>query len=437
MNTNNLDTRRSELETIFSEKFTENGDKAFDSTGNKLLDILFMSEYYTKHLNEVPNIGDSHVAKLFSMFIRDPRFGLGRRDLGRRLMSQTMLTPQRIVMAGRYDDLYLMPAFTMENLRYLFEQVKAGNELAKKWMPRYSSKHHAIARNFAGMLDMNKQQYGHFIKANTVENTMSRKQWEYIDFSHVPSLAAIKYAKAFQKHQPERYAQYIEDVKAGKKELHVATTNVYDIYKNRHSIDADVFYGKIEKINISCLPIIDTSGSMQSNDAIGKALSIGKYLSDCSSYCNGQFVIFSHNPQLIIQRGDTYNDQINNILEDGRDWDMNTNLGAVMRILGNLQNDFPDYLVIMSDMEFDYGSTSSKDRLMAEWTSRGIKTRIVWWNFNARNKTTPETDQYGNVFMSGYSPMMLKYMEVGFDAHTFLQKLLAEYAKNAGIKFED
>lgn len=437
MDTNNLDTRRSELETIFSEKFTENGDKAFDSTGNKLLDILFMSEYYTKHLNEVPNIGDSHVAKLFSMFIRDPRFGLGRRDLGRRLMSQTMLTPQQIVMAGRYDDLYLMPAFTMENLRYLFEQVKAGNELAKKWMPRYSSKHHAIARNFAGMLDMNKQQYGHFIKANTVENTMSRKQWEYIDFSHVPSLAAIKYAKAFQKHQPARYAQYIEDVKAGKKELHVATTNVYDIYKNRHSIDADVFYGKIEKINISCLPIIDTSGSMQSNDAIGKALSIGKYLSDCSSYCNGQFVTFSHNPQLIIQRGDTYNDQINNILEDGRDWDMNTNLSAVMRILGNLQNDFPDYLVIMSDMEFDYGSTSSKDRLMAEWTSRGIKTRIVWWNFNARNKTTPETDQYGNVFMSGYSPMMLKYMEVGFDAHTFLQKLLAEYAKNAGIKFED
>ena len=88
-------------------------------------------------------------------------------------------------------------------------------------------------------------------------------------------------------------------------------------------------------------------------------------------------------------------------------------------------------------MEFDYGSTSSKDRLMAEWTNRGIKTRIIWWNFNARNKTTPETDQYGNVFMSGYSPMMLKYMEVGFDAHAFLQKLLAEYAKNAGIKFED
>ena len=75
-------------------------------------------------------------------------------------------------------------------------------------MPRYSSKHIAIAREFAGLLNMNKQQYGHFIKANTVENTMSRKNWEAVEFEHVPSLAAVKYAKAFRRHQPERYEQY-------------------------------------------------------------------------------------------------------------------------------------------------------------------------------------------------------------------------------------
>ena len=88
-------------------------------------------------------------------------------------------------------------------------------------------------------------------------------------------------------------------------------------------------------------------------------------------------------------------------------------------------------------MEFDSGSSCSKDRLMAKWANNGIKTRIIWWNFNARNKTAPETDQYGNVFMSGYSPMMLKYMEVGFYAHQFLQKLLGEYVKNTGVKFEN
>jgi hypothetical protein len=115
---------------------------------------------------------------------------------------------------------------------------------------------------------------------------------------------------------------------------------------------------------------------------------------------------------------------------------MNTNFGAVMRILSNLKTDFPDYLVVMSDMEFDYASGCNKDRLMAEWAQRGIKTRIIWWNFNGRNKTTPETDKYGNVFMSGYSPMMLKYMEAGFDAHQFLQKLLSEYAKKVGYTID-
>ena len=384
MSMNTFETNTSELENIFSGKLTENGDAAFTGTGNKLIDILFMSEYYTKHPNELPMIGDSHTSKVFSMFMRDPRFGMGRREIGRRLMAQTMLTPQQIVMAGRFDDLYLMPAFTIENLRYLFEQVKAGNELAKKWMPRYSSKHHAIAKQFAEMLDMNKQQYGHFVKANTVENAMSRKMWEYIDFSHVPSLAAIKYVKAFKRHQPERYAQYIENVKSGVEKLHVSTTTVYDIYKNRDEIDADVFYNKIEKINISCLPIIDTSGSMWDNDAIGKALSIGKYLSDCSSYCNGQFITFSEYPQLITQRGDTYNDQIENIRYDGRNWGMNTDFGAVMHTLKALVREFPDYLVVLSDMEFDQGSANRKDELMSRWQAMGIETKIIWWNFNNR-----------------------------------------------------
>ena len=37
------------LEKIFNEKLTENGDKTYKSTGNDLLDILFMTSYYEKH----------------------------------------------------------------------------------------------------------------------------------------------------------------------------------------------------------------------------------------------------------------------------------------------------------------------------------------------------------------------------------------------------
>lgn len=73
-----------ELEKLFAEKRTENGDKAYSTTGSNLLDLLFMTSYFEKHLDEV-KIGDSEKDKLFAMFVRDGRYGLGRRDLGERI----------------------------------------------------------------------------------------------------------------------------------------------------------------------------------------------------------------------------------------------------------------------------------------------------------------------------------------------------------------
>ena len=92
-------------------------------------------------------------------------------------------------------------------------------------------------------------------------------------------------------------------------------------------------------------------------------------------------------------------------------------------------NEVPEYLVVLSDMEFDYGSSMSKDETMRLFKEKGYKTKIVWWNFNARNKTVPETDDYGNIYISGYSPYLLKFLESGFDGYKFLDKLLGEYEK--------
>ena len=36
-------------------------------------------------------------------------------------------------------------------------------------------------------------------------------------------------------------------------------------------------------------------------------------------------------------------------------------------------------------------------------------------------------DESGNIFISGYNPMILKYLEVGFNAKAFLSKLISEY----------
>ena len=432
-------------------KHTENGDLAFNkASSDNMLNILFMTEYYSKHLDETPQLGSSELDKLFAMFIRDPRYGLGRRDLGRKLMSDTKVPFANILTAGRADDLLFMKWTSLEYLMmldFLHKEIVNGNELVKKWMPRYSSKKILLARQIAKYWGMNKQQYGHFIKCNTTEQKLSRHNYDDIKFEHVPSLAMIKYANAFST-KPEtkaRYAQYLEDVKDGKKDLHIATTSVYDIYRNRTKIDVDLFFSKLEKISGSWIPIVDTSGSMQdTNDSYGKALAIGHYLAKCSTYAPDKVISFSSRPQLITLgtpvkeiswgrsgiNGDSIYEKELASMHTG-DY-TNTDFGAVMNLLSHLDGDIPEYLVVLSDMEFDAGSSMSKDATMRLFKEKGYATKIVWWNLNSRHTTCPEMDDSGNIFLSGYNPMLLKFLKAGFNAEAFLYALLEEYAKQIG-----
>ena len=415
------------LEKAFNMKFTENGDIAYNSTTNKLLDLLFMSSYYEKHLDEV-ELGNSEKEKLFARFMRDPRLGLGRRDLGRKLMELSGVDYARIVQAGRFDDLWYIDMDKFAD--FLLAEVKAGNELAKKWCPRLNSKYGDVAKHLCHLWGISQKEYRKLIKVETTERKLSEKRGGEINFAHVPSLAIVKYFNRFANgiDTSGKFAQYLEDVKAGKSKVNIATTTVYDIYRNRSKIDADLLFNQLEKISLNCIPIVDVSGSMyDTNDSIGKAVSIGHYLARCSTYAPNMFVTFSHLPELVkIPISRSYESQLDCIKDSS--WGWNTNLSAVMRKLQALE-EVPEYLVILSDMEFNRGSSSGKDALMSNWRARGINTKIVWWNFNTRATTTPETDDYGNIFFSGYNPMLLKFLNVEFDGTKFLDTLLDEYAK--------
>lgn len=442
-----------ELEKLFNQKRTENGDIAYRSTGSKLLDLLFMTEYYQKHLNEV-KIGTTDKEKLFAMFIRDGREGIGRRDLGRELMKQAEVSPENITFAGRFDDLWHIP--TEENIQFLRNAVYSKNALAQKWCPRLMGKDRKVAKALCKEWSITEKKYRQLIKVCTTESMLTEKRIDDIDFAKVPSLAMVKYYNRFMK-EP-RFREYIDAVRKGDKKLNISTTTVYDIYKNREKIDAQLFFDKLEKIKINCIPVLDTSGSMQdSNDSIGKATAIAHYLAKCSTFCKDYVVSFSSKPQLIhmgydregvtryygfwrpttINSGFLYDNTkskyINEINSLYTGDCSNTNFGAVMNLFKDMEN-VPDYLVVLSDMEFDYGSTMSKTETMEFFKRRGYKTRIVWWNFNARNTTTPEMDSDGNIFISGYSPFLLKYLEAGFDGNKFLDNLLEEYKKKIPTK---
>jgi hypothetical protein len=124
------------LEELFSMKLTENGDVAFDkvSFNNPNLNTLFGTEYYQNHLNEV-TIGDTPKDRLFSMFIRDPRFGLGKRDLGRRLMKLSNVSLENVVKAGRFDDVFAVFGLSREVLDYAKKEKWLATQMA--WFQRW------------------------------------------------------------------------------------------------------------------------------------------------------------------------------------------------------------------------------------------------------------------------------------------------------------
>lgn len=437
------------VEAIQASKYTENGDISFDTTGNKYLDILFQTEYFTKHLEEIPSIDNNEYGKLFAMFMRDPRFGLGKRDIGRVLMHNSELSSEDIVLAGRFDDLLAYPTDT--NLQYLMKELLKNNQLAKKWMPRLKGKDKKLAKALCKYYNISEKDYRKLIKCdstveyklsyyedgeNTPLNTLFNSKKvihplvDTINFEQVPSLAMIKYYNTFSTREDlkDRFNEYLEKVKQGKVKLNTKVTNIYDIYRNRNKIDADLFFEEIPKIKINCVPILDTSGSMYwgADDAAGKALSIAHYLGKCSTYCPNQVVSFSNRPKLMNIKGNNYNEEIKSMYSGDC---TNTDLKKVMELFKDLE-ELPEYLIILSDMEFDEGSAISKTKLMNYWKEKGYKTKIVWWNFNNRNKTVPEIDAYGNIYLSGYSPQLLEFLENNFNGELFLNNLLKNYKLN-------
>lgn len=454
-----------ELEKIFATKRTENGDVSYSTTGNHLADLLFLSPFFEKHLDQV-QIGDSYKEKLFAMYVRDPRFGMGRRDYGRKLMKLANVSPDDVVLAGRYDDLYHIAS--NEYIDKLQTELYKGNDLAKKWMPRLTGKDKKVAKALCKMWHISEKKYRKLIKTDkTVEYKLSYaekmdgtplnelfKKGEYshplvntIDFEQVPSLAMLKYLNTFSTREDikDRFSEYMDKVKENKAKVNTKTANVVDAYKvnsrvKPQSAAADIVGKKIVEqetlgVSLNAICILDTSGSMYwSGNGINigeKATAVAHAIAMKSTYAPGQVISFSSRPQLMTIRGETLQEQYKSMYTGDCS---NTDFGAVMKLLQGL-NSYPEYLIVLSDMEFDEGSFLSKDETMRLFKEHGANTKIIWWNFNDRNKTVPEFDEYGNIFLSGYNLQILKLIENKFDMSTYVDKILADYADKLKLVF--
>lgn len=273
--------------------------------------------------------------------------------------------------------------------------------------------------------------YRHMLSSLThvVEQQMCAKQWSEIKFDHVPSLAAARYQKAFNRNCADAYKVYKEGLKRGTAKINASAVYPYDVIKSIDHGDVDVARAQWEALpnflgDESMLAMVDVSGSMQAIAAgnltnMQVATSLGLYIADKAKgpfqHC---FLTFSGSPKIEVLSGDIVSKYRQMRMSH---WTMNTNvMGAFMEILklGKRHDvkdaDMPRILLVLSDMEFDSCVSGADDRAMDRlremYEGAGYTLpRVVFWNLAARPGNSPVTfRENGTASVSGFSPAIMK-----------------------------
>lgn len=435
---------------------TENGAVTYSTSLDPLVDMFFIigakrgASYdqivaVVKPAFEV----DPEMATRIALWVRDIRGGAGERQVFRHII-RFMLNngyqdyARRIIAntlnVGRADDLFEFlgsDATSFETLKFIEQQLKAGNGLVAKWLPRQGP----IAARIRGFLRLSAKQYRQLLVklTNVVESQMCANQWNEINYSHVPSVAMKNYNKAFGRHDQVRFANYIDSVRTGKvnadtgevEKINTGAVYPYQVISIKDRDVADTMWNNLPNFvpdNISFLPMIDTSGSMRSPAGKSKttcmdvAISLGIYLAERNkSAFNNLYLNFSGNPKFGRIYGSDIHQKVNRL--DYHNWDQSTNLEAAMRLIVNTAvdnnvpaEDMPNYLLVLSDMEFNSWGNRGPGKMTRElFEAAGYKMpNIVWWNIQSRNNIVPvRSNEQGMALVSGFSPTIVENLLAG------------------------
>ena len=436
---------------------TENGMKARKSTANAVVDL-----FYNAGASRGKDIKPAFAAALaenrelalrVAAWLRDARGGAGERQLFRDILvylentdteaAKALLT--KVPELGRWDDLFVFKTKALKESAYtiLGDALREKNGLAAKWTPR-QGKLAAEIRTFFGM---SPKFYRKSLVEMTkvVETNMCAKDWDSINFSHVPSVAAARYKKAFNRNT-QTYATYVAALVKGDNpevKVNASVAYPYDVLKGRIS-NYGVTFNKTELDLIEAqwnalpnyvgdaniLPLVDVSGSMTCTAGkTGKltclevAVSLGLYLADKNKGTfKDTFLTFSGNPELLHLKGGI-NSKIDQMVKSK--WDMNTDLNkAFAKILdvavkGKVaQEDMPAMVLILSDMQFDAcikHDDSAIEMIARKYEAAGYTLpKVVFWNLNASYGNAPvKFDKSGAALVSGFSPAVVKPLLAG------------------------
>lgn len=442
---------------VNQEARTTNGMRARKSTANACVDLFFkIGASRGKDITKdfvAAYVENKEVALRIALWARDARGGSGEREIFRQILkyldkhdpdAATALL-KKVPEVGRWDDIFVVEktkpfAFTM-----LGDALREKNGLAAKWTPRKGELAVEI-RNFFGMSPK-------FYRKSLVEMTkvveqeMCAKNWDGINFSHVPSVAAARYKKAFYRNATEAYSAYVAELVKDPKDrdpsvkVNAGAVYPYDVLKglvslyNHQNYNAtqlgliqaqwDALENFVGDANV--LPLVDVSGSMScpaggygSNSTVtclDVAVSLGLYLADKNEgKFKDTFLTFSGSPELLHLKGNIVQ-KVQQMVKSN--WAMNTDLVRAMdKILktakdGNVpQEEMPEMLLIFSDMQFDQCAKfddSAMQMIARKFEAAGYTLpKIVFWNLNAKDNVPVKYDTRGVAMVSGFSPAIMK-----------------------------
>ena len=439
---------------------TTNGMKARKSTANKAVD-LFYKIGASRGKNIVVDftaayVENQDVTLRIAQWARDVRGGAGERQLFRDILvhlekhnpDAALALLKKVPEVGRWDDIFVFSTPALKSAAYtmLGDALRAQNGLAAKWTPRKGK----IAAEIRAFFGMTPKQYRKSLVAMTrvVETQMCSGDWDNINFSHVPSVAARNYKKAFGRHTP-KFAEYVAALVKGTPGVKVNANAIFphDVLKgvinhygsslNKTELDHvtaqwNALPNYVGDANI--LPLVDVSGSMScpagksgAVTCMDVAVSLGLYLADKNKGAfKDTFLTFSTKSELLTLKGDIVQ-KINQMVKSK--WDMSTNLhSAFNKILdvavkGNVpQSDMPAMVLILSDMQFDQcvrNDDSAMQMIERKFEAAGYTVpKVVFWNLNAGDNVPVKSDKSGAALVSGFSPAIMASL-LGADVEQF------------------
>ena len=438
---------------------TTNGMAAHKTTGNAITEFFFKAGAM-RGQNIVPlfiaaYVEDKELALRLALYLRDAREGMGERAAFKQILNYLEVNaPQdaeRLMMKihelGRFDDLFAFTGQLKSKAFTLYgDYLRSGNALAAKWAPREKSAKKELAKEFREFFGLTPKNYRKLLSSATkvVETQMCAKDFDSINFSHVPSVAHARYKKAFNRNTT-KYAEYVSALTKGDPSVKINASAVFPhvVLQGRIKCPSYGYTSTWDATELAAieaqwnalpnyvgdakvLPLVDVSGSMESATAGEKssvtclqiAVSLGLYLADKNEgKFKDCFLTFHSNPELLKVQGQI-NQKIDQMVKSA--WGGSTNLekafDLVLRtaINGQVpQSEMPEFLVVLSDMQFNstYGGINETAFKMAahKYATAGYQLpKLIWWNLSAHDSSPVKFDQNNSALVSGFSPAIMK-----------------------------